>query len=78
MELLTNQEVATKQAQATFAGWAVLLAMVGMTLGLLGNEIGAMTDWNQVMTPAFVGKAFIHVSVVIGAWIGGKQMPSKA
>lgn len=77
MELLTNAEAAEQKAKATFTGWVVLLAMIGMTLGLLGNEVSALADWNGVFTPAFVGKAFIHVSVVIGAWIGGKQMPSR-
>lgn len=77
MELLTNQEAAQRSAQATFIGWAVLIAALGMTLGLLGNEISGLTSWDQTITPAFVGKAFIHLSVVIGAWVGGKLMPSK-
>jgi hypothetical protein len=77
MELLTNQAVAERDAKATFIGWSVLIVALGMTLGLLGNEISAITDWNQVVTPAFVGKAFIHLSVVIGAWAGGKLMPAK-
>lgn len=77
MELLTNAEAAEKHAQATFIGWAVLIAALGMTLGLLGNEISGLQSWDQTMTPAFVGKAFIHLSVVAGAWVGGKLMPSR-
>lgn len=53
-------------------GWFVFTAAIGMALGLLGSEIAALPTFAAVASPAFVGKAFVHLSTVIAAFVGGK------
>jgi hypothetical protein len=61
----------------TTTGWVIFVAAIGMTMGLLGAELSALQDWAPIYTPAFVGKACIHLATVISAFIGGKLIPAK-
>lgn len=61
----------------TTGGWIIFIAALGTILGMLGAEIGQLTAWDGAMTPAFVGKSFVHVGAVIAAFTGGKLIPSQ-
>jgi len=57
-------------------GYAILVAALGMVLGLLAPEVSALSSWSAVSTPAFIGKAMAHVAVVVAAFVGGKIIPT--
>lgn len=57
-------------------GVVTLIAAAGMMAGLLGAEIKDLDSWVFVTTPSFVGKAFIHLASVIGAFIAGQLVPT--
>ena len=59
----------------TKAGWMIGVAAFGMMAAALGNEVIALNDWSSVVTPAFVGKAMIHLGAVVGAFVEGKMIP---
>lgn len=60
----------------TTTGWFLFIAALGMMAGLMGAEVSGLPDWAPIITPAFVGKALIHVSTVVAAFIGGKLIPT--
>lgn len=59
------------------AGYVVLLAALGMTLGLIGQEVKGITTWTDLLTPAFVGTTLVHLGTVIGAYVAGRFTPTK-
>jgi hypothetical protein len=61
----------------TTAGWIVFIAALGMMAGLLSVDVMTLRDWDQAMTPMFVGSALGHISVVVTAFIGGKLIPTE-
>lgn len=60
----------------THIGWMIGVAAFGMMLGLMGTEVSELTSWQEALTPGFVGTMFLHASVVIAAFVGGKLIPS--
>lgn len=60
----------------TQVGWVVGVAAGGMMLGLMGQEVAGLMTWAEALTPAFVGEMFLHASVVVGAFVGGKLIPT--
>jgi hypothetical protein len=60
----------------TTQGWFSVLAAVGMTMALIGAEVANLSSWDPVTTPAFVGKAFVHLAAVIAAFVGGQLVPT--
>lgn len=61
---------------ATNTGWVLFLASLGMMAGLMGNELVTLKSWSEATTIAFVGKMLMHFSVVVGAFIGGRLIPT--
>ena len=59
-------------------GNIVFLAAFGTALGLIGNEVSALSSWRPVLEPAFVGKTLIHLGTVVGAYVGGRLIPTGA
>jgi hypothetical protein len=59
------------------AGWLIGIAAFGMMAAALGNEVMGLNTWAAIMTPAFVGKALVHLGAVIGAFVGGKMIPTE-
>lgn len=59
------------------AGYIVLVAALGMSLGLIGQEIKNIPSWAQLFTPQFVGTTFIHLGTVLGAYVAGRFTPTK-
>lgn len=57
-------------------GNIVLIAALGMMCGLVGSEIGAFKSWGEATAPSFVGKLLLHASTVIGAYVGGRIIPT--
>jgi hypothetical protein len=57
-------------------GWMVFLAMLGMMAGLVAVDVRDLEAWGQAMTPAFIGNALGHFAIVIGAFVGGKLIPT--
>ena len=62
--------------QPHHTGYVVFLAALGVMAALVGNEVSTFQHWNQVLTPAFIGKTLIHVGTVVGAFVGGKLIPT--
>lgn len=52
--------------------WTVLIAGIGMLLGLISVEIIGLETWETWATPPFIGKMLGHIAVVITAFIAGK------
>lgn len=46
-----------------------------MVAGLLGAEVAQLQDWGAAVTPAFVGKALLHVAATVSAYVGGRLLP---
>ena len=61
---------------ATNSGWIVFISALGMMCGLLGNELASLTSIDEALTLAFIGKCLMHLSVVIGAFVGGRLIPA--
>lgn len=59
----------------TQTGWMIFVAAVGVMLGLMAGEVSNLHTWHDATTTAFVGKTMLHLSVVIGAFVGGKLIP---
>ena len=58
-------------------GWMVGVAALGMMFGLIGKEVAALPSWSEVVAPSFVGDMFLHASMVIAAFVGGKLIPTQ-
>lgn len=56
--------------------YIILVGIMGMTLGLIGNEIKSIPSWSDLFSPSFVGTTFIHIGTVIGAYLTGKFTPA--
>lgn len=61
---------------ATNSGWILFIAALAMMAGLMGNELVTLKAWSEAATISFVGKTLIHFSVVVGAFIGGRLIPT--
>jgi len=59
----------------TTAGWLVFLAAIGMMFSLLAIDIMALSNWNEITKPIFVGTFLGHIAAVIAAFVGGKLIP---
>lgn len=62
----------------THVGWLIGIAALGMMLSLMATEVSQLADWHAALTPKFVGEMLEHLSVVIGAFVGGKLIPTAA
>jgi hypothetical protein len=60
----------------TTTGNIIFIAALGAVLGLLGNEVKELQDWGQSVTPSFIGTALMHLGTVIGAYVGGRLIPT--
>jgi hypothetical protein len=60
----------------TTTGNIIFVAALGAVLGLLGNEVKGLQDWGQSITPSFIGTALMHLGTVIGAYVGGRLIPT--
>lgn len=58
-------------------GWVVFLAALGVMAALLGNELLQFSSWQDGLTPAFAGKSLVHFGTVIGAFVGGRLIPTR-
>lgn len=63
-------------AKPAVYGTLVFVAALGAALGLIGNEISALQSWDPVYQPAFIGKTLIHIGTVVGAYVGGRLIPT--
>lgn len=60
----------------TITGWTIFLAALGMMAGLLAVDVSKLSAWSDAVSPPFVGTVLAHFGVVIGAFVGGKLIPS--
>lgn len=61
----------------TTTGWVVFIAALGVMLGLSAADVARLETWDKATTPAFVGLFMMHISAVIGAFVGGKLIPTQ-
>lgn len=59
-------------------GWAIAIAALGMMAAAIGSEVSGLESWAEASTPAFMGKALVHLGAVIGAFVGGKMIPTSS
>ena len=59
-------------------GWMVGIGALGMMFGLIGQEVAELPSWADALSPSFVGDMFLHASVVIAAFVGGRLIPTRA
>lgn len=62
---------------STQTGWMLFVAAIGAMATLMAVEITNLQEWHFATTPEFVGKALAHVGTVIGAFVGGRLIPTK-
>jgi glycerol-3-phosphate acyltransferase PlsY len=67
--------MALSQSSQTTAGWVVFIAGIGMMAAMMAVDIAQLMNWNEAMTPAFVGTCIGHFGAVITAFVGGKLIP---
>lgn len=60
----------------THTGWMVFLAMLGMMAGLIAVDVRELGGWAELATPSFVGNLLAHFAIVVGAFVGGKLIPT--
>lgn len=60
----------------TTVGWVSLIAALGVMATLMASEIRGLMTWSQMAEPGFVAALLIHFGTVVGAFIGGKNMPN--
>ena len=65
----------TTSAAQEQTGWWMVIIAVGMLCGLIGTEMAALHEFNEILTVPFIGKTLLHIATVISAWAGGKLMP---
>lgn len=58
-------------------GYMIFVATLGMMAGLLAPEVANLSEWNDMLTPAFIGKALAHFAVVSAAFAAGKIIPTR-
>lgn len=58
-------------------GWLVGLAAIGVMLTHSAAEVMKLSDWSGMFTPSFVGSQLLHLGTVIGAFVGGKLIPTE-
>lgn len=60
----------------TTTGWLIFIAALGMMFSLISVDVVSLKDWNETLTPGFVGSMMAHLAAVITAFVGGKLIPS--
>lgn len=55
--------------------WPILIAAVGMLLGLVSVELASLHTWQEVFSVPVMGKLMAHIATVIAAWWSGKLAP---
>ena len=58
-------------------GYIAFIAAIGMMLGLIALDIGKLSTWGEMTTPAFVAALLGHLASVITAFVGGKMIPTE-
>lgn len=58
------------------SGWLIAIAAMGMMLGLLAGDIGALNNWHEIFYPTFIAGIMTHISAVIAAFVGGNLVPN--
>lgn len=61
----------------TTTGWVLFVAAFSMMFGLMAVDVSNLTTWHEAFSPAFVGSAMAHFSVVGMAFVGGKLIPEE-
>jgi hypothetical protein len=52
------------------------IAGLGLMCTLLAGDISQLEKWSDATYPAFVAGVIAHVGAVIGAFVGGKLIPT--
>ena len=60
----------------TTAGYMIFVAALGVMLTMLAGDISQLKTWSDATYPSFVAGVIAHIGVVIGAFVGGKLIPS--
>jgi hypothetical protein len=55
----------------------IFIAALGMMAGLTAADVTTLKSWQEAVTPEFVGLQMLHFSVVVGAFIAGKLIPTE-
>ncbi len=61
---------------STSTGWVVFLTAMGAMLAFMAVDVSTLTSWHDATTPAFVGSMLGHVGTMIGAFVGGRLIPT--
>lgn len=57
-------------------GWFIFIAALGMALTLMSAEITSLHSWAELAAPPVAGKLLAHIGSVIGAFVGGRLIPT--
>jgi hypothetical protein len=63
------------QSSQTTAGWIVFMAGLGMMCGMMAVDIAQLMNFNEMITPTFVGSSLGHFAAVVAAFVGGRIIP---
>lgn len=67
----------TAMANNKTAGWILFIAALGVMCGLLADDVSALKSWHEATTPSFFGSILAHLGAVIGAFVGGRVIPTE-
>jgi len=59
----------------TTGGWIIFIAAIGMLTGAVAADVVRLMNFNEMVTPAFIGGVMLHISSTIAAFVGGKLIP---
>lgn len=57
-------------------GLLIFILALGMMSGLVGEDIKKLHSWYEMTTTEFVGNTLIHYGAVVGAYLGGRLIPT--
>lgn len=62
------------QRRERMTGRTLVVAMVGLTCLMIGEELSELSSFTEALTPQFIGSSLAHVGVVIGSFVGGRSL----
>lgn len=67
----------TQDQKDTGKGWIIFLSALGMMITLVSIDLKELSTLEEVATTKFIANVGLHLGTVIGAFVGGRLIPTK-
>lgn len=57
-------------------GYLIFVAAIGLMATMMAQDIQELGSWWDATTPNFIGTIIGHFGAVVGAFVGGKLLPT--